>query len=105
MHRDLKPANIICRDNYGVVIVDFGFACKISNDDSLVLHEKIGTPLYMSPELLNRKKYNSKSDIWSLGVIYYEMQLFKDSLHFCQRTYGLFILFLIKQKYTQRYLK
>lgn len=73
MHRDLKPANIICRDNYGVVIVDFGFACKISNDDSLVLHEKIGTPLYMSPELLNRKKYNSKSDIWSLGVIYYEM--------------------------------
>jgi calcium-dependent protein kinase len=73
MHRDLKPSNIICDEKYGVVVVDFGFACKICYDDSLTLSERIGTPFYMSPELLHRKRYNSKSDIWSLGVIYYEM--------------------------------
>lgn len=73
MHRDIKPSNIICDDKFKVVIIDFGFACKISLDDSLSLSERFGTPFYMSPELLSRKKYNSKSDIWSLGVMYYEM--------------------------------
>lgn len=54
-------------------MIDLGFACKFESGDDKILTERFGTPFYMSPELLERKMYNSKSDIWSLGVIYYEM--------------------------------
>ncbi len=73
MHRDLKPSNIMCDDRQQTSLIDFGFACKIQTDDAIALTERIGTPFYMSPQMLNRRKYNSKSDIWSLGVIFYQM--------------------------------
>lgn len=73
VHRDLKPSNIIVNDSNEVFLIDFGFACKFDPEDEKILTERFGTPYYMSPEVLARKMYNSKSDIWSLGVIYYEM--------------------------------
>lgn len=72
MHRDLKPENIIFHHNR-VILIDFGFACKIDRKDEAVLKERVGTPIYMSPEMLKGERYNSRSDIWSLGVILYEM--------------------------------
>ena len=41
--------------------------------DSKLLRTVVGTPLYMSPQILNRTEYTTKSDIWSLGIILYEM--------------------------------
>ena len=72
MHRDLKPENIIYH-NEKITLIDFGFACRISKSDDKLLKERVGTPIYMSPEIMSKRKYNSKSDIWSLGVILYEM--------------------------------
>jgi len=68
IHRDLKPANILIKN--GVCkISDFGFAKNMGN--ATVLKSIVGTPLYMSPQLLKGTKYTSKSDIWSIGLIYY----------------------------------
>ena len=71
IHRDLKPANIFLR-NSDVKIADFGFAMK-QNDCKKYSSYNVGSPVYMPPEALNENKYSFKSDIWALGVIYYEM--------------------------------
>lgn len=72
MHRDIKPENIMY-DFKRAALIDFGFACSMQNGDSTVLKEWIGTPSYMSPEMLQHRKYNWKSDIWSFGVTVYEI--------------------------------
>jgi serine/threonine protein kinase len=71
IHRDLKPANILIKQ--GVCkLSDFGFA-KSLNEDEIVMKSIVGTPLYMSPQILKKAKYTTKSDLWSIGLIYYEM--------------------------------
>ena len=71
IHRDLKPQNILVSDNNLLKICDFGFARYFEND--IMLGTICGSPLYMAPEIMNKKKYNSKVDLWSLGIIIYEM--------------------------------
>lgn len=71
IHRDLKPANIFLR-NEEVKIADFGFAMKQA-DCKKYSSYNVGSPVYMPPEALNENKYSFKSDIWALGVIYFEM--------------------------------
>lgn len=71
IHRDLKPANILMKDNC-CKISDFGFA-KSLEDENTVMKSIVGTPLYMSPQILKKSKYTAKSDLWSIGLIYYEM--------------------------------
>ena len=72
MHRDLKPANILVQ-NGKLKISDFGFARNLDNGDSTILKSVVGTPLYMSPQILNHQLYTNKSDLWSVGLIYYGM--------------------------------
>jgi len=71
IHRDLKPANILMK-NGECKISDFGFA-KNLEDENTIMKSIVGTPLYMSPQLLKKLKYTNKSDLWSIGLIYYEM--------------------------------
>ena len=73
MHRDIKPDNLIVNQKNQVFLIDFGFATPVDGGDPVSLNDRFGTPFYMSPEMMGRKFYNSKSDIWSLGVIYYQM--------------------------------
>ena len=71
LHRDLKPQNILVNDDEVVKISDFGFAkVSASNDLSLTL---CGSPIYMAPEIIKYKKYNNKTDIWSIGIIIFQL--------------------------------
>ena len=71
IHRDLKSANIFIDKNLRAIIGDFGVS-KILNDN-VKTYTQIGTPLYLSPEIINKNKYDKKIDIWSLGCILYEI--------------------------------
>jgi FixJ family two-component response regulator/tRNA A-37 threonylcarbamoyl transferase component Bud32 len=74
VHRDLKPQNIMFRDNGRPVIVDFGLAKDlISNIDLTRQGEVMATPRYMSPEQCMGRAADARSDLYSLGAIFYEM--------------------------------
>ena len=71
-HRDLKPQNILVSSKCIIKITDFGLAKKEIEENKL--SETIcGSPIYMAPEIIKKKKYNNKADIWSIGIIFYEL--------------------------------
>ena len=75
IHRDLKPANILVNDNGLLKIVDFGVAAAASSGDTQLTKTGyvIGSPKYMAPEQILGKKVDEAADIYSVGVIMYEM--------------------------------
>jgi len=68
-HRDIKPENILMQDSESLdlKIADFGFATAFNQTDKL--KQKLGSPLYMAPEIVRGDQYTSAVDIWALGVI------------------------------------
>jgi NIMA (never in mitosis gene a)-related kinase len=86
LHRDLKGQNIFLTSKGIVKIGDFGIAKVLANTMQNA-RTVVGTPYYLSPEIVNSKPYNFKSDMWSMGVILYELCALKPpfdapSLHF-----------------------
>lgn len=75
IHRDLKPANILVNDEGLLKIVDFGVAAAASSGDTQLTKTGyvIGSPKYMAPEQILGKKVDQTADIYSIGVIMYEM--------------------------------
>jgi serine/threonine protein kinase len=74
VHRDLKPGNILFTANGDPVIADFGIAKILGDPSQMTVSGKlVGTPAYMSPEQASSKAIDRRSDIYSLGVILYEM--------------------------------
>lgn len=73
MHRDLKPQNCLIDSRGTVKLCDFGFARELGDRASVVLTSVRGTPLYMAPELFKDARYTPLADVWSLGVLLYEL--------------------------------
>jgi calcium-dependent protein kinase len=71
IHRDLKPANILISNGL-FKICDFGFS-KVIKDPAMANKTCVGSPIYMAPQILDKKDYSAKCDIWSLGIIFYEL--------------------------------
>ncbi len=74
LHRDLKPANIMLRKDGSIALIDFGLAKRAKLENEITDKGEIfGTPYYMSPEQGHGNSVDVRSDIYSLGVIFYEM--------------------------------
>ena len=72
MHRDLKPANILIDRRGRLKVSDLGLGRAMSSE-TIEAYSKVGTPLYMAPEVVTSKGYGTESDVWSLGCVAYEL--------------------------------
>ncbi|KIM65896.1 hypothetical protein SCLCIDRAFT_111837 [Scleroderma citrinum Foug A] len=79
LHRDLKPDNVFLDELNNVKLGDFGLSKALAQ--ASFANTYVGTPYYMSPELMQEKAYDSKSDIWSLGCLIYELCALKPPFH------------------------
>lgn len=69
VHRDLKSQNLLVDKDYRICVADLG----ISRVRSLRMTKGMGTPRYMAPELLEGKPYNEKADVYSFGILAWEI--------------------------------
>ena len=81
IHRDLKLENILIKyeDNnkYIIKIADYGSSKRLNSLSKNYCNSKVGTLIYMAPEILKGEKHNYKCDLWSIGVIIYRLKFIK----------------------------
>lgn len=70
VHRDIKPQNVLLTRNDEIKLADFTFAKHM--EEQQMMETVCGTPLYIAPEIMNGDLYDSKCDLWSLGVMLYQ---------------------------------
>jgi ActR/RegA family two-component response regulator len=74
LHRDLKPANVMLREDNSPVLIDFGLARRSMEDaDTTGAGQVLGSPYYISPEQSQGQRVDARTDLYSLGVMLYEM--------------------------------
>jgi DNA-binding response OmpR family regulator len=74
LHRDLKPANVMLREDNSPVLIDFGLARRsMEQIDTTGIGQVLGSPYYISPEQSQGQRVDSRTDLYSLGVMFYEM--------------------------------
>jgi eukaryotic-like serine/threonine-protein kinase len=74
LHRDLKPANVMLREDNSPVLIDFGLARRSMDDAGTTgIGQVLGSPYYISPEQAQGQRVDARTDLYSLGVMFYEM--------------------------------
>jgi len=74
LHRDLKPANVMLREDNSPVLIDFGLARRSMEDaETTGAGQVLGSPYYISPEQSQGQRVDARTDLYSLGVMFYEM--------------------------------
>jgi ActR/RegA family two-component response regulator/predicted Ser/Thr protein kinase len=74
LHRDLKPANVMLREDNSPVLIDFGLARRsMENAETTGAGQVLGSPYYISPEQSQGQRVDARTDLYSLGVMFYEM--------------------------------
>jgi serine/threonine-protein kinase PpkA len=74
LHRDLKPANVMLREDNSPVLIDFGLARRAMEDSGTTgIGQVLGSPYYISPEQSQGQRVDARTDLYSLGVMLYEM--------------------------------
>ncbi|GMH67443.1 hypothetical protein TrRE_jg9971, partial [Triparma retinervis] len=76
IHRDIKPSNVLIMSDGRVKLGDLGLG-RYLDHESVLAFSQVGTPLYMSPEVLRGEGHEFASDVWSLGCLLYEMAMLK----------------------------
>lgn len=71
MHRDLKPENLLLDENLNVKLCDFGWSVEFTEKRNR--HTLCGTYEYMAPEIFTGQSQTIKADIWSLGILLFEL--------------------------------
>ena len=73
IHRDIKPANVMISPQGGVTVMDLGIAKRIGEDNNTSASIAVGTPRYMPPEAIDNKPLDPRADLYSLGIIAFQM--------------------------------
>merc|ERR1719399_580368 len=97
MHRDVKPANIFLAEDGTLKLGDLGLG-RFFSSQTMEAFSKVGTPLYMSPEVLKGNGYDMKSDVWSLGCVFYELCVRRSPFKHPEKNMSLYDLFLTISK-------
>jgi NIMA (never in mitosis gene a)-related kinase len=82
LHRDIKCQNVFLTKSNIIKMGDFGIA-RVLKHTVEVAKSMVGTPYYLSPEIIENRPYSFKSDIWSLGVMLYELCALKPPFEGC----------------------
>ncbi len=80
-HRDIKPSNIMFDNQGRVILADFGISKEVGDTDLTATNTVLGSPRYMSPEQIKGETIDARSDLYSLGLVFYEMLTGKHPLH------------------------